>query len=180
MSRSDPFPRFCRRIVLRRLALADLIDFQGYRQDPQVGRFQGWTPLPDAEASAFLGEMNEAVPFQPGRWFQIGVSDPDSNRLIGDIGLLVAVGQEHAEIGFTLSSGFQGRGLATEAVGVAIKLLFERTKVARVIDTTDARNLLSIRLLQRVGMTRVETVTAVFRGESCVEQVFSLSRPISG
>jgi hypothetical protein len=42
--------------VLRRLATADLAAFQAYRTDAALGRYQGWSPMTDAEARAFLEE----------------------------------------------------------------------------------------------------------------------------
>ena len=59
--------------MLRRLRADDLAAFQAYRHDPEVGRWQGWTPRPDAEALAFLNEMAAAPPFAPGGWTQVAV-----------------------------------------------------------------------------------------------------------
>jgi RimJ/RimL family protein N-acetyltransferase len=70
----------------------------------------------------------------------------------------------------------QGRGLGTAAARAAIELLFEHTPVQQIIAITDARNAPSMRLLDRVGMTRVATQTAVFRGEPCTEHRYSLTR----
>jgi RimJ/RimL family protein N-acetyltransferase len=73
----------------------------------------------------------------------------------------------------------QGRGLATMAVRLAIHMLFEQTKVTQVQAVTDARNVPSVRLLERSGMRRVETYSAVFRDEPCVEYVYSMSRTVT-
>jgi RimJ/RimL family protein N-acetyltransferase len=61
-------------------------------------------------------------------------------------------------------------------VQAAIGLVFDHTAAVRVIGITDARNHASIRLLQRIGMQRVETRDAVFRGEPCTEHVYAVSR----
>lgn len=173
----DPLPRQGPRITLRRLRVADLEPFQAYRGDPAVGRFQGWSPMTTSEAVAFLSEMSTAAFGQDGAWFQLGIAERSTDRLIGDLGVCLRSAEDrHAEIGFTLAAEFQGKGLAAEAVREALALLFEETDIARVIAITDARNQASIRLLQRVGMTRNETVSAVFRGEPCEEHVFVLSR----
>jgi RimJ/RimL family protein N-acetyltransferase len=70
----------------------------------------------------------------------------------------------------------QGQGLATEAVRLAIALLFDVTPVARIIGYVDTRNLPSIRLLERLDMHRTDVIDAVFRGEPCQEAVYALSR----
>lgn len=175
---TDPLPRQGPRISLRRLRVADLELFQAYRADPNVGRFQGWSPMSTSEATAFLSDMSTAAFGKDGAWFQIGIAERSTDRLIGDLGVCLRRAEDrYAEIGFTLAAESQGQGLASEAVREALVLLFEQTDVARVIAITDTRNDASIRLLQRVGMTLTETVSAVFRGEPCEEHVFVLSRP---
>jgi len=74
-------------VTLRRLAVADLAAFQAYRRDPELGRYQGWSPMPDAEAAVFLSEMSRAPIFFPGSWSQLGITEPPDPSLIGDIGL---------------------------------------------------------------------------------------------
>ena len=161
---------------LRRLRSSDSEAFQAYRGIPGLGRFQGWSPLPEAEALQFLGEMNRAPLFAAGQWIQLGIADPASDRLVGDIGLYLSGDGSNGEVGFTLGPSAQGRGIASNAVREALRLMFAATDVARVLGITDERNLPSIRLLERVGFGFVETRRAVFRGESCTELVYALLR----
>jgi RimJ/RimL family protein N-acetyltransferase len=120
--------------------------------------------------------MSQARLFTPGAWYQIGIAQAHMPELIGDIGLHLAQDQNEVEIGFTLNREFHGKGLAPEAVRLVIQLAFEHTPAKRVISVTDARNEASIRLLERVGMRRVETRAAVFREEAFVEYRYSLKR----
>lgn len=171
-------PRVGDRVVLRRLRAADLSAFQAYRHDATVGRYQGWTPQSEPEALAFIEQMADAPLFPAGEWVQIGIADRASDVLIGDIGVCVAADGATAEIGFSLSAPAQGRGLGSEAVNVVIRLLFQQTPVAEVIGVTDARNVPSIRLLERIGMRRVSSQDTVFRGEPCVEHTYAIGRPV--
>ncbi|MGE4049455.1 MAG: GNAT family N-acetyltransferase [Piscinibacter sp.] len=172
----DTLPRLGNGFMLRRLNSGDLPEFQAYRHDPELGRYQGWSPMSDEEASAFLREMNTAPLLNPGNWTQIGIADPNTRRLIGDIGVFIDQDGRHAEVGFTLARHAQGRGVAAAAVREAISLIFAGTRVDRVFGITDARNSASIRLLERVGMRRTETTNAIFRGEQCVEYVYAVPR----
>ena len=172
----DALPRAGDRVVLRRLSPEDLARFQAYRHEKDLGRFQGWSPQTDAEAVAFIEEMRDAALFRPGQWIQLGIAEKDSKVLIGDIGLRLSDDAAEAEIGVTMSTRAQGHGLATAAVREAIALVLEQTAVSRVVAVTDDRNRASIRLLERAGMRRVDTRNAVFRGEPCVEHVYSISR----
>jgi RimJ/RimL family protein N-acetyltransferase len=174
---ADPLPISTERTRLRRLAVADLAPFQRYRSDPEVGRWQGWKPMDEAGALAFLQEMADSAFCPPGHWFQIGIADRPSDLLIGDIGLHLHGGAGLlAELGFTLTPAAQGRGLATEAVGAAVQMLLKHTPVQRIVAVADVRNTASIQLLQRLGLRRFAVLPAIFGGQPCVEAHFSLSR----
>lgn len=161
---------------LRRLHSRDREAFQAYRSIPELGRYQGWSPLTDAEALAFLDEMNRAPLFTPGQWVQLGIAEPESDALVGDIGLYLSEDGATGEIGFTLQPSAQGRGVARFAVREALRLFFATTGVTRVLGITDERNLPSISLLERLGFACIESRQVVFRGEPCTERVYTLPR----
>jgi RimJ/RimL family protein N-acetyltransferase len=163
---------------LRRVRTADLADFQAYRKLPELGLYQGWSPMADAEALAFLAEMQAARLFAPGTWVQLGIAEAVSDRLIGDIGVFVSEDAQWSEIGFTLEPAFQGRGIASNAVRQALQLLFDSTGVARVFGISDLRNAASIRLLERLGFVHQETRATTFRAEACTETVYLLARDL--
>ena len=171
-----PFPATGATIALRRLEPADLRTFQTYRSDVEVGRYQGWSPMTDAAAIAFIASMHAAAPFCNGEWLQVGIADAGTGRLLGDMGLHLSDDGAEGEIGFTLARSEQGRGAGVDAVTVALRLFFACTGVERVIGVTDARNEPSIRLLERVGMQRIKSAAAVFRGEPCVEYTYAIER----
>ena len=164
------------RIILRRLEVADLENFQAYRTDPLVALYQGWESTSDSVAREFLQQMASAGLLRPGFWCQVGIADALSDRLIGDIGLKVEADESAAEIGFSLNRSSQGQGLATGAVKRTLRMVFEHSEVARIVAITDERNQSSIRLLERVGMQQFESAQAVFRGEPCVEYYFQVFR----
>jgi aminoglycoside 6'-N-acetyltransferase len=164
------------RVVLRRLALADLSRFQAYRHDPDVGRYQGWEPQPDHEAIRFIEAMSQVDLFPRGAWFQLGIAIGSTNELVGDVGVCVGADARRAEVGFTIAREAQGGGLGTEAVRGLIQFIFEQTDVAEVAAVTDQRNIPAGRLVKRVGMRNTETLHTSFRGEPCVEHVWTISR----
>lgn len=191
------------RVTVRRLRAADLAQFQAYRHDPEVGRWQGWQPRADADALAFLQAMAVAPAFAPGEWLQLGIAllgrdgegdcagagvgdrDGDGDEdgagrgdaLVGDIGLHTADDGASVEIGFTLAAPAQGRGLAAEAVGLALHWVWTHSAAARVVAITDARNTACVRLLQRLHFAQLQTLDAVFRGAPCREHHFQQQRP---
>jgi RimJ/RimL family protein N-acetyltransferase/uncharacterized protein YhfF len=169
---------------LRRLRPADREAFQAYRAIPELGRYQGWSPMSEAEALEFLVQMNQTPLFTRAAWVQLGIAELQSDALVGDIGLYLSADASTAEVGFTLRPSLQGRGLAGRAVREALGLLFAATEVTHVVGITDERNLASIRLLERLGFKYRETRDVVFRGAPCAENVYALSRtdgqPLAG
>lgn len=161
---------------LRRLRPDDLACFQAYRALPELRRYQGWTPMPEADAADFLARMHRKPLLAPSQWLQLGIGEQASDALIGDIGIYLADGGERCEIGYTLAPWAQGRGIATAAVGAVVRVLFAGTAVREVIGVTDCRNEASARLLRRVGFIHRETREVTTGSEPCTEMVFALMR----
>ncbi len=166
------------RLYLRRLSTADLEDFQHYRTNPTLARYQGWSVTDDAAALEFLREHQHIELFQPGSWHQLGIADADM-RLIGDIGVHLDATGRTIELGVTLSHDHHGRGLASEALGALIGWLWETTAADVIEGITDARNKPSARLLERLGMTLETTEESTCDGEVIHELTFRLRRPVA-
>jgi aminoglycoside 6'-N-acetyltransferase len=162
------------RLVIRRFRPEqDLPHFQAYRNDPDVGRYQGWRAAGDAAALAFLAQ--QAVPRgpRPGAWVQLAIALGKSGLLVGDIGVRrPRTPGRPASIGYSLARAAQGRGLATEAVGAVVDALLRSGRVQAVAATTDTRNLASVALLRRLNFRLIATQRVRFRDEWCEEHHF--------
>lgn len=132
--------------------------------------------MSESMAAAFIDQMTVAELFRREAWLQLAIARADDDQLVGDIGLFVAKHGEYGEVGFTVSPAAQGRRYASAAVAAALQLFFEHTAVPRVIGITDARNAASIKVLERVGMSRVDCRETVFKGEPCTEWVYACQR----
>ncbi len=74
-----------------------------------MGRYQGWVPMSDRDASAFLLDMSTATPFEPTIWFQLGIADTTSDELLGDLGLCVGGCRSDRDCGIVgISVGWRG------------------------------------------------------------------------
>jgi RimJ/RimL family protein N-acetyltransferase len=165
------------RVVIRRFRTEDAVTFAAYRSDADVARYQDWVSCTRQEADDFVHEMAGAHPGVPGHWFQFALADPASDQHLGDVGLGVdADDTSRAELGFTLAPEHQGKGYATEAVTRVIAYAFEQLGAETVYAVADARNDASIALLERIGMSRVTTEHAMFKGEWCDEHTYELRR----
>ena len=165
-----------KRVSLRRLGVNDLTDFQAYRTDPEVARYQSWAEHDDAEARRFLEAVSIDPLLQPGEWCQIGIALAETGRLIGDIGICLDADGKAAEIGITLSRAHQQSGLAKEAIDLASGWIFQSTEAARVYGIADKRNAAAERLMQRLGMAFEEEYETEFEGAPCVEVRYAVMR----
>jgi [ribosomal protein S5]-alanine N-acetyltransferase len=177
MSHVTSLPLLGERVAVRRLRLVDdLPAFAAYRADPELARYQAWSPMTNKQASGFLESMSgDRVP-QFGAWTQLAIADLRTDHLLGDMGLYVDVLGHLAEIGFTLSRAAQGRGFAADAVRILTKYLFSATEVTTIRAITDQRNIASIRLLTRAGFREVGEQEAEFKGERCIELTYEKRR----
>jgi RimJ/RimL family protein N-acetyltransferase len=173
-------PLLTDRLVLRRFRGEDADAFARYRSDPAVARFQSWeAPYPHEAARAFVSEMAEAEPGVPGEWFQFAVAPVSApHELIGDVALHVHLDDPTtAELGFTLAAAAQGDGYATEAATAIMGWAFEHLRqVERMIAITDVRNVGSIGVLERLGMTKLWEEPTTFKDEPCVEATYERRR----
>jgi RimJ/RimL family protein N-acetyltransferase len=143
------------RLRLRHFMDSDLALFMAYRNDPEVARYQGWEGISEPEARAFIQEQKEVQPGMPGQWFQIAVELKETDMLVGDCALKIEEHDERqAEIGYTLSRAYQGRGIASEAVSCVLEYAFVRLGLHRVVAMTDCENVASVALLERLGLRR--------------------------
>ncbi|MEO6891919.1 MAG: GNAT family protein [Ktedonobacteraceae bacterium] len=143
------------RLRLRHFTDADLVPFMAYRNDPQVARYQSWEGISEPEARAFLQEQKAIQPGVPGQWFQIAIELKETGALVGDCALKIEeYDARQAEIGYTLSRAYQGRGIASEAVSCVLDYAFVTLDLHRVIAITDCENTASVALLERLGLRR--------------------------
>jgi RimJ/RimL family protein N-acetyltransferase len=120
-----------------------------------ISRYQNWEPGSVDEVRTFIAGLTEIGIETPGRWYQLGLFLRSSGELAGDCGIRVQPDDpRQVEIGITLATAFQGRGLATEAIKAVLGYLFDVFGKHRVYASVDPRNAPSLALLKRVGMRR--------------------------
>jgi RimJ/RimL family protein N-acetyltransferase len=86
-------------------------------------------------------------------WLPAVIVERASGAMVGDVGLnWRSVDHRTGEVGFILHPSHHGRGYATEAARALIDWGFREFGLHRVIGRTEARNLASARVLERLGM----------------------------
>jgi RimJ/RimL family protein N-acetyltransferase len=140
------------RVRIRTMVPTDAGALTAYRNDPDVAAYQSWpVPYPAAAAGALVAEMADLGGPTDGEWVQLAIADRATDALLGDVAVHLFDAGRQAEIGYSLATAHQGRGLATDAVGAVVDHLFSRYGVHRVSASLDPDNLASERLLERLG-----------------------------
>jgi len=167
------------RLRLRRFRDADLPLFMAYRNDPDVARYQGWESISLAEARAFVQEQSGIPAGIPGVGMQIAIESKATGLLVGDCYFcIVLTDPQQAELGYTLATDAQGRGLATEAVAAWLTYAFRAYQLHRVTALLDVENLRSAALLERLGFRREGHFlqSGWFKGKWCDEYLYAILR----
>jgi len=167
------------RLVIRRFQPGDLDNFVAYRADPHIARFQSWENFTQADGVRFIEEMTRQNPDTPGEWFQFAIEEKSTGTMIGDCALHAYADRTgEGEIGFTLASAHQGRNYAREAIAGLLDYVFGRLRKSQIDALTDARNVRSIAVLERLGFARDGAVREAmeFKGEICREYLYVMTR----
>ena len=162
------------RLHVRVFTLLDLPAFVAYRRDPEVARYQSWSPdYSEERGREFIARATESI-LGSEQWVNLAVELKATGELIGDVGL--RCGANEAELGFTFSRLQQGKGFAREAVSAVIDHAFARLGLTRVIAVVDARNESAERLLRGLSfVVRERAVGVAFKGELCDELTWQRS-----
>jgi RimJ/RimL family protein N-acetyltransferase len=124
-------------------------------------------------AEAFVRATSGATHMLPGQWIQLAIADTNSDQLLGDVGLYLEADCSFAEIGFTLARVHHGKGHASRAVALAVEQALLVAAVTEVRAATDAVNNSSVAVLRRAGFVQTESRQAHFKGQACIELLFS-------
>jgi|WetSurMetagenome_2_1015567.scaffolds.fasta_scaffold75192_2 RimJ/RimL family protein N-acetyltransferase len=170
-----------RRLLLRPLELADAETMFRYRSRADVSRYQIWRPADESEVRACIEKQNGLELGVRGTWFSLAITLRENGMMIGDIGLHFPENDSaQAEIGITLTPGYRHRGLAAEALTEVCRFAFTSLEKDRVYASVDPRNKASIRLLERVGMSREAFMPAsmVIRGELVDDAIYAVRKNV--
>lgn len=143
------------RLMIRNLEPRDLNLFHQYRSNPDITKYQGFDVMDIPGCAQFIEQHQHKVFGIPGEWVQYGIENMDKGDLIGDCAIRVEHDQpKTAEIGITISPIYHRKGFAKEAMLGIITFLFDVKDMHRIVETVDAENTASIRLLESTGFRK--------------------------
>ncbi|WP_417460113.1 GNAT family N-acetyltransferase [Kordiimonas sp.] len=167
------------RLIIRAFRVDDATAFHGWRNDAEVARLTLWDyPYPMEHAVAFCRRMAITTPFPEGEYYQLMIEEKASGQAVGDIGIGSGLPTKGAiRIGYSLSTGAQGKGYMTEALEALLPALIEPLRLERFTADIDARNPASGRVLERLGFKAgpVHEKRTFVKGEWCDEIDYEVS-----
>jgi putative acetyltransferase len=137
-----------RRLILRDFTLDDLVAFNHYATNPDVGPNAGWKPHENLEESQKILEMfirEQEV------W---AIENKETKELMGSIGLHhdgTRALPTCRSIGYVLSKDFWGHGFATEATQAILNYAFEDAGLTLVTISHYPYNKRSERVIEKCG-----------------------------
>ena len=166
------------RLLLRPLTSGDTDALLAYRGREDVCRYVPFEPMTREDITERLaGQWARTELTGEGQSLTLGVEIVQTGELTGDC-ILFWHSREHAggEIGYVFNPGLGGRGYATEAVIMMLRLGFEELGLRRIIARLDERNEPSARLARRVGMRQEARLVEneLFKGEWSTELDFAM------
>jgi RimJ/RimL family protein N-acetyltransferase len=148
------YPLETNRLLLRPYAFDDLDALHDLERRAETARYLYNQPLTREQAKALLDRRRTQVAIdEDGDQLVLVLERKAAGGLIGHVNLH-RTSREHrqGEIGYVLHPDHQGRGYATEAAALLLRLGFSELGLHRIVGRLDARNAASARVLERLGM----------------------------
>lgn len=138
------------RLWVRESTLSDVEDFYRIYQEPSITRYmENLFPEKEAEQAYMKAYIDQIYGFYGyGLW---SVVLKESGQVIGRAGLSVREGYDVPELGFVIEAGQQGKGLASEVCTAILRYARQELAFDRVQALVREENLISKRLLARLG-----------------------------
>ncbi len=140
------------RLLIRPAGPDDADALADRRSDPAVAEYQSWAaPFSLEQARQLLEETGDHSGPQSNSWWMATVTNPADDTILGDLAVHLSSEARTAEIGYTFSSRFWGRGYAVEAVEALVEWLFKSHGVTRIQATVHPDNVASALVAERNG-----------------------------
>jgi RimJ/RimL family protein N-acetyltransferase len=172
------YPIRTARLMLRPLIINDADCLLAYRSREDVCRYVPFEPMSrDDIIERIAGPWARRELTDEGQSLTLGAQVGETSELAGDV-VLFWHSREHAsgELGYVFNPALGGRGYATEAANVLLRLGFEELGLHRIVARIDERNESSVRLARRLGMRQEARLVdnEFFKGEWSTELDFAM------
>lgn len=153
---SPEWPLETERLTLRPFVDGDFDAMHAMRSSREVVLYLYEDPFSPEQTRDLLTRKMAAPQWEKeGDWFSVAAVERSSGVMVGDIAFHWASERDRtAEVGFVFDPQHQGKGFATEAALALVDWAFTTAGMHRVTGRTEARNVASSRVLEKLGMRR--------------------------
>jgi len=141
------------RLVLRGWLIKDTAEVYAYSSDPVWGVYLDLpTPYSFQDAKAFIASHSNMMHFPRFSW-----AITSNGELLGGINIRYLNSMKHTSVGWAIKRPLWGLGYGSEAAEALISMVFRQDQTVSMIKAeADRRNIASIRVMKKVGMSIVE------------------------
>jgi len=152
------------RLLFRQHVASDMDAYCAMEMDADVRRYIGGSPRTREEAEKRFRGALEPVTGRLAMWAT--VYKPE-NVYVGRCGIYPhfkpggGVFEREAALGLYITSGYWGKGIATEAGNAFVKFGFDELKLNRIVTAIDTRNDVSVHVIKKLGFELISTEPGV-------------------
>lgn len=150
------------RLLLREYKAEDWERVHLYGSDPDFSKYELWGPNTLEDTHKFVADMIQQSVANPRYKFEFAVCLKDSGLLIGGCGIRrESESSQVANLGWAINPEFQNKGYATEAAKVLVEFGQCELNLSVIYATCDSRNASSYKVMEKLGMTRVDFIRGI-------------------
>ena len=144
------------RLLISKITNEDIANVHFKNSHPEVAEYNTiGIPEDISNTKQLLSSVLEANPSQLPTKLGWSIRLKTNNQFLGELGMSLSTAKySRAEIHYSLLPSEWGKGYASESVKAIIKWGFEKLKLHRIEAGVATENDRSIKLLEKVGMTR--------------------------
>ena len=144
------------RTIMRKLTINDAFDFYSLNLDEEVIKYTGDKPFEKLQTAIdFLTNYDQYEKYGVGR---LAVIDKETSDFLGWCGLKFNEDTNEYDIGFRFHKKYWNKGLATETAKKCIEFGFRELNIEKIVGRAMLKNIGSIKVLEKIGMTFKENV----------------------
>jgi len=146
------------RLILRPFCLTDAPAVQKLAGDIEIARNTNAIPHPyeDGMAEEWIG--THQAKFEEGKLVNFANVLRETGQLIGAIGLVVAIEDDRAELGYWVGKPYWNSGYCTEAARAVLDYGFNVMGLNLINAHHMSRNAASGKVMQKIGMKHIATL----------------------
>ncbi len=147
-----------RRLKLRLFTHDDLPAMHVLNSDPEIIRYADG-PVKDIEETRQRLENGPLADYQKYGFGRFAVESRETGKVIGFCGIKYIPELDLPELGYRFMKAYWGKGIGTEAAKVCVDFAREDLNMSKLIALIIPENIGSIRVAEKVGMTRGPKIT---------------------